>query len=72
MQGLARSEEAHLSGAARGVQFTQIPENVIVAVPDALCFTEFMEKGFGHLLNGTYEGAYQNQKKAAFLQNLGG
>ena len=33
---------------------------------------EFMEKGFGHLLNGTYEGAYQNQKKAAFLQNLGG
>ena len=33
---------------------------------------EFMEKGFGHLLNGTYEGAYQNEKKAAFLQNLGG
>ena len=33
---------------------------------------EFMEKGFSHLLNGTYEGAYQNEKKAAFLQNLGG
>ena len=33
---------------------------------------EFMEKGFSHLLNGTYEGAYQNKKKAAFLQNLGG
>jgi phosphoglycolate phosphatase-like HAD superfamily hydrolase len=33
---------------------------------------EFMEKGFGHLLNGTYEGAYQSEKKAAFLQNLGG
>lgn len=32
----------------------------------------FMTAGFGHLLNGTYEGAYQNQKKAAFLQNLGG
>lgn len=33
---------------------------------------EFMEKGFGHLLNGTYEGAYQNEKTTAFLQNLGG
>lgn len=33
---------------------------------------EFMEKGFGHLLNDTYEGAYQSEKKAAFLQNLGG
>lgn len=33
---------------------------------------EFTEKGFGHLLNGTYEGAYQSEKKAAFLQNLGG
>ena len=33
---------------------------------------EFMEKGFSHLLNGTYEGAYQSEKKAAFLQNLGG
>ena len=33
---------------------------------------EFMEKGFSHLLNGTYEGAYQNEKNAAFLQNLGG
>ena len=32
----------------------------------------FMAAGFGHLLNGTYEGAYQNEKKAAFLQNLGG
>ena len=33
---------------------------------------EFMEKGFSHLLNGTYEGAYQNEKTTAFLQNLGG
>ena len=33
---------------------------------------EFMEKGFIHLLNGTYEGAYQNEKTTAFLQNLGG
>ena len=33
---------------------------------------EFMEKGFSHLLNGTYEGAYQNERTTAFLQNLGG
>ena len=33
---------------------------------------EFMAEGFAHLLDGTYEGAYQETKKAAFLQNLGG
>ncbi len=33
---------------------------------------EFMAEGFGHLLSGTYEGAYQNEKTAAFLHNLGG
>lgn len=33
---------------------------------------EFMADGFDRLLNGTYEGAYQDAKKAAFLTNLGG
>lgn len=33
---------------------------------------EFMAEGFGHLLSGTYEGTYQNEKTAAFLHNLGG
>ena len=33
---------------------------------------EFMAEGFGRLLDGTYEGAYQDAKKAAFLNNLGG
>ena len=33
---------------------------------------EFMADGFDRLLNGTFEGAYQDAKKAAFLTNLGG
>ena len=33
---------------------------------------EFIAEGFGRLLSGTYEGAYQDAKKAAFLHNLGG
>lgn len=33
---------------------------------------EFMAEGFDRLLSGTYEGAYQKAKKAAFLSNLGG
>ena len=33
---------------------------------------EFMAEGFGHLLDGTYAGTYQDKKTAAFLHNLGG
>jgi hypothetical protein len=32
---------------------------------------EFMDQGFGRLLNGTYAGDYQQQKNQAFLKNLG-
>ena len=32
---------------------------------------EFMDEGFGHLLDGSYAGAYQEKKKAEFLKNLG-
>ena len=33
---------------------------------------DFMAEGLSHLLDGTYEGSYQETKKAAFLNNLGG
>ena len=31
-----------------------------------------MDKGLKHLTEGTYGGAYQEKKTAAFLNNLGG
>ena len=33
---------------------------------------EFVSEGFGHLLDGTYAGEYQQAKIDAFLKNLGG
>ncbi len=33
---------------------------------------EFVSEGFGHLLDGTYAGAYEQAKVDAFLKNLGG
>lgn len=33
---------------------------------------EFIDCGFDKLLSGTYGGAYQEEKKSAFLKNLGG
>lgn len=33
---------------------------------------EFIAEGFGHLLDSTYAGTYQEAKTAAFLHNLGG
>ncbi len=36
------------------------------------CWEEFVSEGFGHLLDGTYAGAYQQAKIDAFLKNLGG
>lgn len=33
---------------------------------------EFMEEGFSHLKDGTYEGEYQEKKIGEFLKNLGG
>lgn len=35
-------------------------------------WSEFMEQGFSHLKNGTYEGEYQEKKIEEFLKNLGG
>ena len=36
------------------------------------CWEEFVAEGFGHLLDGSYAGAYQQEKIDAFLKNLGG
>ena len=33
---------------------------------------QFVDEGLGHLLDGTYRGAYQDAQIAAFLDNLGG
>lgn len=33
-------------------------------------WSEFIDVGFDKLLDGTYEGAYQNQKNDAFIKNL--
>ena len=36
------------------------------------CWEEFVAEGFGHLLDGTYGGEYQQGQIDAFLKNLGG
>jgi phosphoglycolate phosphatase-like HAD superfamily hydrolase len=35
-------------------------------------WAEFMDEGLDRLLNGTYAGPYQEQKKTQFINNLGG
>lgn len=44
----------------------------ILVRQEAQSWEEFGREGIAHFLNGTYGGAYQQEKKQQFLDNLGG